>query len=281
VAIEDGFFRSVRPGRDEPTLSYVCDPVGVHYDGARPSALEALTRARAADPAAAARDAAPALAAVRELELSKYNAFADDDAALAALPADPAETALVVDQTAGDAAVAGAGADAGRFLAMLAAAADENPGRLIAVRRHPDARWRGRAGHFTDAAVARAAAGAPALARALREGRVAFVEGAAVPARLLRRAGRVYVVSSQMGFEALLLGRPVACFGQAFYAGWGLTDDRAPPIPRRGPVPLEALAAAAFADYARYFSPDDRRPLAMPEALALLAARRDAARRLR
>jgi capsular polysaccharide export protein len=28
-----------------------------------------------------------------------------------------------------------------------------------------------------------------------------------------------------MGFEALLLGKAVHCFGMPFYAGWGLTHD--------------------------------------------------------
>jgi capsular polysaccharide export protein len=43
-----------------------------------------------------------------------------------------------------------------------------------------------------------------------------------------------------MGFEALLWGRPVHCFGMPFYAGWGLTHDRLlPPARRQQGVSLE------------------------------------------
>lgn len=35
----------------------------------------------------------------------------------------------------------------------------------------------------------------------------------------------MYVVTSQLGFEALLAGKRVHCFGMPFYAGWGLTED--------------------------------------------------------
>jgi hypothetical protein len=41
-----------------------------------------------------------------------------------------------------------------------------------------------------------------------------------VPAQ---RVDKVYTVSSGMGFEAVLAGRHVICFGSPFYAGWGFT----------------------------------------------------------
>lgn len=277
-AIEDGFFRSLRPGRDAPSLSYVCDPVGVYYDASRPSALEAHVAARARDPEGARRDAAPVLAALRDLGLSKYNAFADPPGALDALAEDREENVLVVDQTWGDAAVAGAGADPARFAAMAAAAAVENPGRRIVIRSHPDARLRGRRSHFSDALLDAAADASPALGAARAEGRLLRLEADVTPARLLRRVGRVYAVSSLMGFEALAHGAQVVCFGAAFYAGWGLTDDRFPPIARRGSASLEALTAAAFLDYSVYFTPGARRRTDVLDAIDRLAADRAALR---
>ena len=41
------------------------------------------------------------------------------------------------------------------------------------------------------------------------------------PHALIEQVDAVYTVSSQMGFEALLLGKPVYCFGMPFYAGLG------------------------------------------------------------
>lgn len=271
LAIEDGFFRSLRPGDAEPSASHVCDAEGIYYDAAGPSALERMTRARMRDPAAAAAAAAPALEAMRVHGLSKYAWAGAGPEALAALDRAVARTggrmALVIDQTAGDAAVTGAGADARRFRRMLAAAAEENPDATIVIKTHPETRMGRRAGHLDAAAVAAAAAGSPALADAIAAGRVATLDAPIAPMAALARAGRVYAVSSLMGFEALAAGVPVTCFGQAFYAGWGLTDDRVPPTGRRAPAAFDCLAAAAFADYARYFDPVTGAPCDMARAI--------------
>src|SRR5690606_19691740 len=45
--------------------------------------------------------------------------------------------------------------------------------------------------------------------------------------QLLPLIDEVHVLTSLAGFEALLRDKPVVTYGQPFYAGWGLTDDRA------------------------------------------------------
>ena len=63
-------------------------------------------------------------------------------------------------------------------------------------------------------------------------------------------------MTSLLGFEALLRGKKVTCLGVPFYAGWGLTDDRAMPVTRRVATPtLAQLAHAVLIDYPRYFDP--------------------------
>ena len=47
------------------------------------------------------------------------------------------------------------------------------------------------------------------------------------PISLLENFDEVWTVSSQMGFEALMLGKTVRCFGVPFYSGYGLTIDYA------------------------------------------------------
>ncbi|MDH3981241.1 MAG: capsular polysaccharide biosynthesis protein, partial [Gammaproteobacteria bacterium] len=75
------------------------------------------------------------------------------------------------------------------------------------------------------------------------------------PISLIRQVDHVYVVSSQAGFEALLAGKPVTCFGAPFYAGWGLTDDRVE-LPGRGKSrSVEQLFAAACILYSSYRDP--------------------------
>src|SRR5690606_26431768 len=70
-------------------------------------------------------------------------------------------------------------------------------------------------------------------------------------------AAAVYAVTSQMGFEAMLWGRPVRCFGMPFYAGWGLSqDEQARPARRGGAATLDDLVNAALVQYPRYLDPE-------------------------
>jgi capsular polysaccharide export protein len=66
---------------------------------------------------------------------------------------------------------------------------------------------------------------------------------------------RVYTVTSQMGFEALLLGKPVTCFGVPFYSGWGVTDDRTVQPRRTRKRSVEEIFIAAYMNYCRYLDP--------------------------
>lgn len=62
-------------------------------------------------------------------------------------------------------------------------------------------------------------------------------------------------MTSLSGFEALLHGRTVHCYGGPFYAGWGLTVDHMP-LPQRGRrLGLDTLVWAAMLAYPRYVLP--------------------------
>ena len=83
---------------------------------------------------------------------------------------------------------------------------------------------------------------------------------------LLAGAAAVYTVSSQLGFEAILHGHRPQVYGQPFYAGWGLTEDRVP-IPRRvRRLTLDELVAGALILFPRYQDPVTELPCP-PEAL--------------
>ncbi len=73
--------------------------------------------------------------------------------------------------------------------------------------------------------------------------------------RLLGAVDEVHTMTSLTGFEALLRGKQVACYGLPFYAGWGLTEDRLQ-CPRRGrKLSLEQLVAATLILYPTYVDP--------------------------
>ncbi|MEO0998998.1 MAG: capsular polysaccharide biosynthesis protein, partial [Pseudomonadota bacterium] len=203
VTVEDAFLRSVRPGRAEPPAGLLIDGDGVHYDPAHPSRIETLlTGPEVEDPETLVR-AARARALLTHLGLSKYNAWEE-------APGLPAPGfVLLLDQTAGDAAVTASAATRETFRAVLAAARAEHPGRAILIRTHPEVAAGRKSGHF-----------GPEDA----ETDVTLDASPVPPAALLARAHAVYTVSSQTGFEAILAGHRPRVFGQPFYAGWDLSD---------------------------------------------------------
>ena len=257
VRLEDGLLRSIE--REEAPLSLIVDTVGVYYDAARPSGMEqAITRnAALADPCARAR--ALALAELwRAAGLSKYNHLPEPDAP------PPRPYVLVADQCRGDLSLAGGGAHRAcdRFETMLHAALDEHPDCTVLVKTHPDHRSHGRRGLLRR--------GAP------RHARLRILSAPCHPARLVAGARAVYTLTSLIGLEGLIWGRPVRCFAMPFYAGWGLTQDAMPPPARRadaGCVTLADVLHAAFVDLPRYADPHSGARWSAEQAFAHAAAR--------
>lgn len=212
VRVEDAFLRSLRPGRmgDAP-LGLMIDGDGAHYDASRPSRIESILARHPLDDTALLDRARSGIVRLRAQHLSKYNLHDPD------LPPPAPGYVLVVDQTRGDAAITRSGASGATFAEMLAAALEENPSSRVVIKSHPETGAGLRAGHFSPS-------GLPA--------RVEFAGGPVSPWAMLDGAVAVYTVSSQLGFEAILAGHRPHVFGQPFYAGWGLTQDRQP-IPHR------------------------------------------------
>lgn len=235
LRVEDAFLRSLHPGRDgEPPLGLLLDKTGVHFDASRPSDLETLLASHPLEDPTLLKRARAAMARMAHWDLSK---FAATDPALE-LP--PKGYVVVVDQTRGDASVTASGADAETFMTMLIAARAENPGHQILIKTHPESDAGHRPGHFDD--------------NVLGEG-ITFLEGPVSPWALFAGASAVYTVSSGLGFEAIMAGQTPRVFGQPFYAGWGLTQDRKP-IQRRTRVLSRAqLLAGAMILYPTWYDP--------------------------
>ena len=239
--VEDGFLRSYGTGESYPPLSIVTDELGAYYDSTRPSQLERVLNGcgpLTPESMDAARQARSQIAGHR---LSKYNHAPSLVHLNVPMAKEVRQRVLVVDQTAGDMSVTLGGATAETFRQMLDAALAENPDATVYVKTHPEVTSGRKTGHFGD----------------LRsEGRIVVLRQAIEPASLIREVDRVYVVSSTMGFEALLAGKPVTCFGVPWYAGWGVTDDRQPCPRRTRRRSVDELFAAAYLDYARYLNPE-------------------------
>lgn len=261
---EDGFIRSSAPGnhRARP-LSLVFDNAGSGGDTASPSGLERLLEETdfAADPALM-RTAGALIGLFRSLGISGYSAATLREA-YAWLGARTRRRVLVLGQMEDDTArhpgLEGAshpGADdeahpsqddasqpdhgdascpdhgeAWSNLRALELARAENPEAELIYRPHPQMLSRMRAD--------------PALAAAYSA--ISLVAPADVALNsLLREVDHVYTVSSLSGLEALIHGLPVTVLGAPFYAGWGLTDDRAVLARSGRRLTLEELFAGVY-----------------------------------
>jgi capsular polysaccharide export protein len=254
IALEDGFLRSAGLGvAGQAAMSIVVDDLGIYYDASQPSRLETLIRTAAHAHGDEAK-CSDALTTVRARSLSKYNFFT-----LAPEPLPP--RVVVIDQTVNDRSIIAGGADADTFARMLTCALAENPDVQVWLRRHPDVLAGARKGY---------------LDHVQADASLQICPPHITPIDAIRGAKRVYVVTSQLGFEALIHTVPVSCFGLPWYAGWGLTDDRhadaALLATRRNAKPsLPQIFDAAYLQYCRYLNPVTGQPGRIEDVLAHLA----------
>jgi len=256
VRIEDGFLRSAGLGvHGARAASLVMDGMGIHYDPSTQSALERLLATAAFEPALLAR-AARLRAAIVSAGVTKYNL--PGPARLPVLP--PGRRVILVPgQVEDDAAIRHGGGRLRTNLGLLRAVRGANPDAVILYKPHPDVEAGMRRG-----AVPEAAELADHVLRGVPIG------------PLYALAEEVHCLSSLSGFEALLRGQRVVTWGQPFYAGWGLTEDRDPP-PRRGRLlSLDALVAGALILHLRCIDPVTRLPCP-PELLVERLAERHGA----
>jgi len=258
LRVEDAFLRSVRPARagGGAGVGLLIDTSGVHFDPSVPSDLERLLTTHPLDDTTLLNRAREAESWLRASHLSKYNAFN---------PADEGPEpgyVLVIDQTRGDASIRASGASEATFKEMLVFAQEENPGARILIKAHPETAAGQREGHYTDADLG---------------SRIRFAPNDTSPWTLLEGATTVYTVSSQLGFEAIYAGHMPNVFGQPFYAGWGLTEDRAPANAttsrRQRRLTRAQLFAAAMILYPIWYDPYHDRLCELEEVIAGLEAR--------
>ena len=252
MRVEDGFLRSRGLGAAlTPPLSVVADDLGIYFDPTAPSRLESLI---ALGPPPCGRDRAQRLiAALIAARLTKYNLGGGADLP----PRDGRTRILVPGQVEDDASILkGAGAERTN-LALLERTRHENPDACLIYKPHPDVEAGLRPGAID-----------PDALTALAD----HVASRADPVALIEAVDAVWTITSTLGFEALLRGRPVTVLGAPFYAGWGLTRDLGPiPARRQARPDLAALVHACLIAYPRYRDPVSGLPCPVEVALQRLA----------
>ncbi len=244
VRVEDGFVRSQGLGSGMlPPASIIMDSAGIYYDPTGPSDLERILAETEFD--------APTLARARRLidllvsrDITKYAA---GHAPSTLPPRDGRRRILVPGQVADDLSVRLGGAEVRDNFDLLTRVRAANREAFIVYRPHPDVDAGHRQGAIPDT-VAREQAD--------------VVQRGGSMAGLIGDVDEVHTLTSLAGFEALLRGKHVVTHGLPFYAGWGLTDDkaagRAVVLRRSTKVTIEALVAGTLLVYSYYIDPVTR-----------------------
>lgn len=254
VRMEDGFIRSVGLGSNHVGgSSLVVDARGIYFDPRTPSALETLLQNEAPDAALLQRAAALRQQLVQH-GLTKYNVGSRAPMVIAAQPHQL--RLLVAGQVENDASLRCGSPVVCSNVQLLQQVRAAHPQAWIVYKPHPDTEAGTRPGRIADTL---------ALAHADQ-----IVRGVSVTA-LFPHVDAVHTMTSLVGFEGLLRGVPVTCWGLPFYAGWGLTEDHLPAPRRSRRLTLDALVAGALIRYPRYRQPDTGQPCEVEDLVAALA----------
>ena len=258
LCLEDGFIRSLGLGKNGYNpLSLVADETGIYFDALQASDLENLILLDENEQLN--KRAQANIKIILDNKITKYNQ--NFKALDSTLFKENIENILVIDQTFGDQSIYYAGANLSTFNNMLQQAIKDHPRAIIWVKIHPDVLAGKSKGHFSTAD--------------LDHPQIKILSENYNPIELLAFMQHVYVVSSQLGFEALLCRKQVHCFGVPWYAGWGLTDDTYAPLHilnnrRTKKRSLSHLFACAYLKYARYVSPITQQKCELEDILELL-----------
>ncbi len=248
--LEDGFISTVDINMYE-SYSRVEDDMGIYYDATKPSRLEhILSTYDFSSDNDLMIEAGKAIALMKQYHISKYNDAFEVDAYFEKKyklgdTYRHQEKILIVAQTFGDMSLNYGLADIYSTEDMIQAAISENPDAKVYLKVHPEV-LSGKKKSDIDIEKAK--------------NHCIIIKENVNPLSLLSYFTKVYTKTSQMGFEALLLGKECVCFGMPFYAGWGVSDDRVSCKRRQRILSVDEIFAAAYILYSKYTNPYTKKP---------------------
>lgn len=266
LIMSDGFLRSActwanhqEPPRYTSDYAFTIDTKTCYYDATRASMLEDMLN----DPDLVITDeqkkrARVCIDTIIGNKLSKYN---DQPIYTPKIGRKGVPKVLVVDQSFGDMSIAKGLAGETTFTRMLQQAIEENPDADIIVKTHPDTMTGVRKGYYTQVE---------------QKGRIVLMTAPVNPISLIQMVDKVYVCTSQFGFEALMCGKEVHVFGMPFYAGWGATTDDISLERRKNQRSVEEIFYITYIMYSWYVNPEKGTRCEIEEAMQqLLELRRE------
>ncbi|WP_041263922.1 capsular polysaccharide export protein, LipB/KpsS family [Francisella salina] len=243
IFMEDGFIRSIYPysKKNNSLLSiscaYVMDTKTLYYDATKESDLENLINSDFKLSEDMYSRASSCIQKIINNNISKYNHqqiidlnFAKDK-----------KKVLVVGQSQGDMSLKYGLCVDNSFNDMLLSAINENENSEIIIKIHPDELIKNKNSSY--------------IKNLKKKQNVKIIDYEINPIYLIKQVDIVYVLTSQLGFEALMCGKKVVCFGASFYSNWGLTDDRIIVRRRHKKRSIEEIFYMTYIIYSKYYNP--------------------------
>ncbi len=138
---------------------------------------------------------------------------------------------------------------------MVKTAIKDNPNCDIIIKTHPDAKYKKKISYFSN----------------IQEGNGVYkITEAINPLSLIEYVDKVYVCSTQLGFEALMAGKEVHTFGVPFYSNWGLTVDHNICGRRQRKRTLEEIFYISYIMFSLYINPVSKKQMEIEEAIEYL-----------
>lgn len=262
---EDAFLRSAdtfanakAPERFIKGISFTVDDLSSYFDATKPTRMEMMLNDKNLVITEEQKQRARAcINKIVENHLTKYNhqpIFEPN------IGREGHKKVLVIDQTFGDMSILKGWGDEQVFAEMLEAAIRENPDADIIVKTHPDTMTGKKGGYYT---------------RLTEHDNIYLQKEPINPISLINYVDKVYVCTTQFGFEALMCGKEVHVFGMPFYANWGLTIDAQHNERRNNTRTLEEVFYIAYILYSIYVNPDTNSVCEIEDAIDYLLKIRD------
>jgi capsular polysaccharide export protein len=260
VILEDGFIKSLGlESKLFPSFGLIEDSVGIYYDAAKESALEQILNSYDfKNDKKLLTEAKEAISLIIKHNISKYNHALNLEEDY--FPNNGKKRILIIAQTKNDASLTYGMADKFSMQDIIKIAKKENEDADIYLKIHPQALKGIKASDINMKDI-------PPFCNLIMED--------INPVSLLKKIDKVYTKTSQMGFEALLLGKKCVCFGVPFYSNWGVTDDRVKCERRKQKRSVEEIFAAAYILYTRYHDPYKNTPLTLAQTIQTITYIKD------
>lgn len=262
LIVGDGFLRSVGLGvLGSSALGITLDARTSYYDSTKPSTMETILNSDFTLTDEQLSYCKETIEYIVNNKISKYNHAPDFYLKLG----NHDRKILIVDQRYGDMSVAKGSGDSSLFSKMLDEALSIEDCDVI-VKQHPDSISGGKSSYMSNDILD--------IVKSYSSN-LYVVNYDINPYSLMKYITDVYVCSSGLGFEALMAGKNVKCFGIPFYSGWGVTTDYQKCSRRQKLRSLEEIFYVSYVLCSRYYIPNSETVCGPLEMAKYLKSQRD------